>query len=287
MKKLTIFNVILIAGLFLFNGCEETARENPFAKESEAFKERTEKLQAKSTTKVGPKNIRIILDKFTATSSDFHLTDGIWELADENLTEAARPKEFKESGFKAALSTSNILEYLIVLNKQIDSAKRSRLHMSVGIGADGYMNIGNKINVQGFSYSGKLYNKDEHDFQKTKRFFKVSAHLRDDKLIEMEITPILSGLMNTDNPYKNDIEMTDLSIKVVTKSGQGLLLAAANIEQEGLGNAFFKYGEEGESRQSLILITPHHIDPSRTSIRPENVQERDTVLKEPVNQNQE
>ncbi len=68
----------------------------------------------------------------------------------------------------------------------------------------------------------------------------------------MELTPVFSRFLSNGG----DLEMTELSTKVLASPGEIVVIGGGDTTKENVANALLGFGKESEKKQTLITVTP-------------------------------
>ena len=82
---------------------------------------------------------------------------------------------------------------------------------------------------------------------------KVTATKLPSGLIDMELTPVFSRFLSDGG----DLELTELSTRVVARPGQTLVIGGSDTSQENVGTALLSYSKLGQKKRTLITVTPY------------------------------
>ena len=68
----------------------------------------------------------------------------------------------------------------------------------------------------------------------------------------MELTPVFSRFLSD----RGNLEMTELSTKVVASPGEIVVIGGGDTTGENVANALLGFSKESEKKQTLITVTP-------------------------------
>jgi len=233
-------------------GCQEsqTSSESHYDKVSREIEQL--KAESRSPASIGD-NIKIVVTMLSTDITDQFAVDSIWRYTDENIAIAKRPEVFARSGLRIGLGNDNFRIRFDIMKKQLRSSEDTELFIVLADGATGYINVGKEISVPRFYYFGRWYRAVDYEFRQAGRSLKVTARKLSSGLIDLELTPVFSKFLSDGG----DIELTELSTKVMARSGQALILGGSNTTGENTATALFGYSKRGEKKQTLVTVTPH------------------------------
>jgi hypothetical protein len=236
----------------LFAGCE-TSQESSDSHYDQVSRE-IERLKAESerSASIGD-NIKVTVNLLTTSVEDFFAIDSLFRYVNRNVAVAKRPQVYARSGLRIGLAGENFRARLNITKQQLKSSEETELFLVLADGATGYINIGREIAVPRFFYYGRWYRGVEYEFRQAGRSLQVTARRLPSGLIEMELTPVFSKFLSNGG----DLELTELSTKVMARSGQTLVIGGGDTAGENVATALLGYSKMGEKKQTLITVTPY------------------------------
>ena len=241
----------LIVVLCLLAGCQSSP--GPRESEYDRISRQIEQLKAASqaAASIGD-NIKITVNMFTTSMTDQFAVDTLWEYVDKNVTIVKRPDVYSRSGLQVGIGDENFNVQLDITKEQVKSSEETELFIVLADGTTGYINIGEEIAVPRFYYSGMWYSTVGYEFRQAGRSLKVTARKLGSGLIEMELLPVFSKFLSDGG----DLELTELSTKVISRPGQTLVIGGGGGTGEDVATALLSYSKYGEKTQTLITVTP-------------------------------
>ncbi len=248
MLKILTF---MLCAFLLLAGCITTQRssDNHFEEVSrEIAKLRSEAAQ---NTSIG-NNIKITVNLLTTSVEDHFAIDTLMQNVYGNVTVTKNPEIHAQSGLQVGVAIGNFRAQLNIAKKKLKSSEDTEIFLVLADGATGSINVGREISVPRFYYLGQWYNGIEYEFKKAGRSIKVTVHRLPSGLIEMELTPVFSRFLSDGG----NLEMTELSTKVVASPGEIVVIGGGDSSEENVANALLGFSKDSRKKQTLITVTP-------------------------------
>ena len=235
----------------LLTGCETSQKSS--GRHYDRVSDEIERLKAESekAASIG-ENIKITVNLLTASVEDLFAIDSLFQYVDRKIAVTKRPQVYTQSGLRIGVAGENFHARLDITKQQLRSSEETELFLVLADGSTGYINIGREIAVPRFFYYGRWYSAVEYEFRQAGRSLGVTARRLPSGLIEMELTPVFSKFLSNGG----DLELTELSTKVMARSGQTLVIGGGNTAGENVATALLGYTKMGEKKQTLITVTP-------------------------------
>ncbi len=248
MLKILTF---MLCACLLLAGCITTQRssDNHFEEVSREI-ERLKSESAKSAS-IG-NNIRITVNLLSTSVEDHFAIDTLMQNVYGNVTVTKNPEIHAQSGLQVGVAIGDFRAQLNITKKRLKSSEETELFLVLADGATGHINVGREISVPRFYYLGQWYNGIEYEFKKAGRSIKVTVHRLPSGLIEMELTPVFSRFLSDGG----NLEMTELSTKVVASPGEIVVIGGGDTTGENVANALLGFSKESKKKQTLITVTP-------------------------------
>ncbi len=239
--------LILMSSLFLA-GCQNptSAPDSHYGQVSRQIE------QLKTTADIGD-NIKVVVNSLTVSSEDAFSIDTLWRYADKNVTITNRPDVYARSGLQIGLAGENFKARIDVTKQQLKSSEESEIFLVLADGSTGYISIGQVISVPRFYYSGRWYSGVAYEFRRAGRSLEVAVRKLPSGLIDIELTPVFSRFLNNGG----DLKLTELSTRVMVRPGQTIMIGGGNTQEENVATALFSYSKTGQTKQTLITVTPY------------------------------
>jgi hypothetical protein len=245
-------SALILCGFVLSAGCQttDTSSESEYDRVSREI----ERLKAESEAAVATgENIRIVVNMLTTSMGEHFAIDSLLRYVDRNIAVAQRPGVFARSGLRIGVAGEIFRARLDVTKRQLKSSEETELFIVLADGTTGHINIGREIAVPRFYYLGRWYSSVGYEFRGAGRFLKVTARKLPSGLIDMELTPVFSRFLSDGG----DLELTELSTRVVARPGQMLVIGGGDTADENVAKALLSYSKHGEKKRTLITVTPH------------------------------
>ena len=175
------------------------------------------------------------------------------QFVDKNIAITKRPEVFARSGLSIGVAGKNFQARLDIAKQQLKSSEETELFIVLANGTTGYINIGREIAVPRFYYYGRWYSSVGYEFRQAGRSLKVTASKLPSGLVDMELTPVFSKFLSDGG----DLELTELSTRVIAQPGQTLVIGGGDTTDENVAKALLSYSKQGEKKRTLITVTPH------------------------------
>ncbi|MHC4069949.1 MAG: hypothetical protein ACYS18_07260 [Planctomycetota bacterium] len=242
----------IVAVFVLLAGCEgpESSSDSHYEQVSREM----ERLKAESeaAAQTGD-NIKVVVTMLSTGVDERFAIDTLWRYADENIAIVKRPEDFSRSGLRIGVGGENFKAGLEITKEQLKSSEESELFIVLADGSSGYINIGREIYVPRFYYFGRWYAGVDYEFRQAGRSLKVTARRLPSGQIDMELTPVFSRFLSDGG----DLELTELSTRVIAEAGQSLVIGGGGSSEEDVATALLSYGKYGEKKQTLVTVTPY------------------------------
>jgi hypothetical protein len=242
----------LILPVCLLVGCQSSQR----ASESEYDRISREIEQLKTESQAAGslgENIKVVVNMLSTRATDQFAIDSLWQYVDKNVAIVKRPETFSRSGLRIGVGDENFRVRLDITKRQLKSSEETELFIVLADGASGYINVGKEIYVPRFYYLGLWYSSVGYEFRQAGRSLKVTARKLASGLIDMELTPVFSKFLSNGG----DLELTELSTRVIARPGQRLVIGGGDTSSENVATALLSYSKQGEKKQTLITVTPY------------------------------
>ncbi|MHC4705646.1 MAG: hypothetical protein ACYS8I_00985 [Planctomycetota bacterium] len=229
------FSASILLVFLMLAGCQttDTSSDTHYDDVSEEI----DRLKAESEAALATgDNIRIVVNMLTTSAADHFAVDSLFRYVDKNIT-----------------ITKNFQARLDITKQQLKSSEETELFIVLASGATGYINVGKEIAVPRFYYLGRWYSSVGYEFRQAGRSLKVTATKLPSGLIDMELTPVFSRFLSDGG----NLELTELSTRVVARPGQTLVIGGSDTSQENVGTALLSYSKLGEKKRTLLTVTPH------------------------------
>jgi hypothetical protein len=248
MFKISTF---ILCVCFLLAGCitTQTYSDNHFDQVSREIARL--KAESAKNASIG-NNIRITVNLLTTSVEDHFAIDNLLQNVYGNVTVTKHPEIYTQSGLQVGVAYGDFRSQLDIAKRQLKSSEETELFLVLADGATGNINVGREISVPRFYYFGRWYNGIEYEFKKAGRSIKVTVHRLPSGLIDMELTPVFSRFLSNGG----DLEMTELSTKVLASPGEIVVIGGGDTTGENVANALLGFGKESEKKQTLITVTP-------------------------------
>ncbi|MHC4388761.1 MAG: hypothetical protein ACYSX1_09150 [Planctomycetota bacterium] len=246
------FSASILLVFLMLAGCQttDTSSDTHYDDVSEEI----ERLKAESEAALATgDNIRIVVNMLTTSAADHFAVDSLFRYVDKNITITKRPDVFAGSGLSIGVAGENFQARLDITKQQLKSSEETELFIVLASGATGYINVGKEIAVPRFYYLGRWYSSVGYEFRQAGRSLKVTATKLPSGLIDMELTPVFSRFLSDGG----NLELTELSTRVVARPGQTLVIGGSDTSQENVGTALLSYSKLGEKKRTLLTVTPH------------------------------
>jgi hypothetical protein len=245
-------SVLILCGIVLSAGCQttDTSSESEYDRVSREIERRKAESEAAVTT---GENIEIVVNMLSTDIAEHFAIDSLLQYVDKNIAIAKRPGVFARSGLRIGLAGENFRARLEVTKRQLKSSEETELFIVLADGTTGYINIGREIAVPRFYYFGRWYSSVGYEFRAAGRSLKVTARKLPSGMIDMELTPVFSRFLSDGG----DLELTELSTRVVARPGQMLVIGGGKTADEDVAKALLSYSKHGGKKRTLITVTPH------------------------------
>jgi len=229
-------SVLILCGIVLSAGCQttDTSSESEYNRVSREIERRKAESEAAVTT---GDNVKIVVNMLSTDIAEHFAIDSLLRYVDKNIAIAKRPGVFARSGLRIGLAGENFRARLDVAKRQLRSSEETELFIVLADGTTGYIHIGREIAVPRFDYFGRWYSSVGYEFRAASRSLKVTAR------------KLPSGMV--------DMELTELSTRVVARPGQMLVISGGDTADENVAKALLSYSKYGEKKRTLITVTPH------------------------------
>ncbi len=244
--------VIFISAFLLIAGCPSQDTEAPRQSHYDKVSQEIERLKAESLdTTLTEGNIGIVINMLSVSSNEYSAVDSLWRYTDQNIHIVKRPETFRRSGLKIGIAGKEFKGRLDIIKKQLTSSEETELFIVVSEGYPGYISIGREIAVPRFYYLGRWYSRVDYQFVQAGKSLKVLARKLANGWVEMELTPVFSKFLSNGG----DIELTELSTRVVALPGQSVILGQVDTAEENVATALFSSGKGAKKKHTLIVVT--------------------------------
>ena len=237
-------SILIVLGLLL-TGCQSSS-DSHYDQTSREIE------RLKATTEIGD-NIKIVVNSLSVSESDQFSIDSLWHYADKNVTISNYPDVYKQSGLQVGVAGDNFKARLDITKRKLKSSEESEIFLVLADGSSGVISIGKEISVPRFYYSGRWYSGVEYEFQRASRSLEVAVRKLPSDRVEIELVPVFSKFLNN----QGDLKLTELSTKVIVGREQTLIIGGGDTAQENIATALFSYSKTGETKQTLITVTPY------------------------------
>jgi len=245
-------SALILSAFVLSAGCQttDTSSESEYDRVSREIERLKAESEAAITTS---ENIKIVVNMLTTNIGEHFAIDSLFQYVDKNITIAKRPQVFARSGLSIGLAGENFRARLEVAKRQLKSSEETELFIVLADGTTGYINIGKEIAVPRFYYFGRWYSSVGYEFRGAGRSLKVTVRKLPSGLLDMELTPVFSRFLSDGG----DLELTELSTRVIARPGQMLVIGGGDTADENVAKALLSYSKYGEKKRTLITVTPH------------------------------
>jgi hypothetical protein len=244
----------LLMSLFFLTGCQSPgsaplrdAHYDETLRKIEALK-----TGSASTPSAGT-NLRIVINKLSASVSDYTELEALWRYADRHVVIAHRPESFARSGLSVGVATDKFNAQLKITKGRLKSSEDSTLFLVVAAGATGFIHIGEQIVVPRFFYAGRFYRAVDYQFRQAGKSLQVTPDLLPSGAIRMELTPVFSKFLSAGG----DVALTELTTTVTVQPGQTIVIGGGNSSDETVGTALFSYRKQTENGKTLVTVTAY------------------------------
>jgi hypothetical protein len=242
----------IIAVFVLLSGCEGPGVSSEGQYEQVSREIERLKAESEAATSAGD-NIKVVVAMLSTGVEERFAIDSLWRYADENIAIVKRPEDFSRSGLRIGVGGENFKVGLKITKERLKSSEESELFIVFADGSSGYINIGREIYVPRFYHFGRRYAAIDYEFRQAGRSLKVTARRLSSGLIDMELTPVFSKFLSDGG----DLELTELSTRVIAEPGQSLVIGGGGSSEEDVATALLSYGKYGEKKQTLVTVTPY------------------------------
>jgi len=249
MNKSSAF---ILSAFILVAGCQttDTSSESEYDRVSREI----ERLKTESEAALATgDNIKIVVNMLSTNMVEHFAIDSLLQYVDKNIAITKRPEVFARSGLSIGVAGKNFQARLDIAKQQLKSSEETELFIVLANGTTGYINIGREIAVPRFYYYGRWYSSVGYEFRQAGRSLKVTASKLPSGLVDMELTPVFSKFLSDGG----DLELTELSTRVIAQPGQTLVIGGGDTTDENVAKALLSYSKQGEKKRTLITVTPH------------------------------
>ncbi|MHC4268160.1 MAG: hypothetical protein ACYSTS_06805 [Planctomycetota bacterium] len=245
------FSTFILCACFLLAGCitTQTSSDSHFEEVSREIARLKSETAKKAS--IGD-NIRITVNLLSTNVEDYFAIDTLLQNVYGNVTVTKNSEIHAQSGLQVGIADGDFRAQLNITKRQLKSSEDTELFLVLADGATGNINVGREISVPRFYYFGQWYNGIEYEFKKAGRSIKVTVHRLPSGLIDMELTPVFSRFLSDGG----NLEMTELSTKVVASPGEIVVIGGGDTTGENVANALLGFSKESEKKQTLITVTP-------------------------------
>ena len=245
-RTITLF----LSAFFFIAGCEtsDSKSDSHFDKVSREI----EHLKAESMAAASQNaNIIITVNLLSTSVDNQFIIDSAWKYVNQNVKVVKRPGALTRSGLRIGVGGNDFKAQLDIAKNKLKSSEETEMFLAVSDGFPGYINIGKEIYVPRFYYHGRWYSIVDYQFRQAGRSLKVVARRLPSGSIEMELTPVFSNFLNNGG----DIELTELSTKVIAQPGQTIALGGSDSSDESVATALLGYSRQAQKNKTLITVT--------------------------------
>lgn len=238
----------MLCGCLLGAGCQMPASEP-----ERGYDRVSREIEALKASADFGENIKVVVNSLTVSRRDRFSVDILWRYADEHVLIANRPQSYARSGLRIGVADEHFKARLDAVRQQVTSSETSEVFLVLADGSRGSILIGKEISVPRFYYLGQWYSGVAYEFRQAGRSLEAAVRKLPSGLIEMELTPVFSAFLNDGG----DLRFTELTTRVTVRPGQTVVIGGGDTAEETVATALLSYSKTGETRQTLITVTPY------------------------------
>ncbi len=241
----------LLMSLLFLTGCQSPGGGPARDAHYDETLRKIEALKTGSTATAAGTNLRIVINKLSASVSEYTELDALWRYADRHVVIAHHPASFSRSGLSVGVSTDKFEAQLNIAKGRLKSSDDSTLFLVLADGATGFIHIGEEIVVPRFFHAGRFYRAVDYQFRQAGKSLQVTPNLLPSGAIRMELTPVFSKFLSAGG----DVALTELTTTVTVQPGQTIVIGGSDSSDENVGTALFSYRKQTERGKTLVTVT--------------------------------
>ncbi len=248
-----LVTVLFFSSLVFLGGCQAPGGVVRDAHYDETLRKMEALKTGSASATAGKGNLRIVVNKLSASMRDFTELDGLWRYADRHVVIAHRPESFARSGLRVGVATDKFKGQVNLAKRHLTSSEETTLFLVLADGATGFIHIGEEIVVPRFFYAGRYYAAVDYQFVQAGKSLQVTPNLLPSGAVRMELTPVFSKFLGTGG----DVALTELTTTVTVQPGQSIVIGGGDSTREDVGTALFSYQKETERGKTLVTVTAY------------------------------